>query len=216
MVVSGIESSAVTGKSQSRSSVHQLLSQLLLIAHISRKSSSPPPNIKDQVAKIIDQVKKGGGPQMYPRAGAAPPQQAQKPVGGSPATEIYIGTKPPHADDLKLTALNTTESNAIKLGTWNDESASLASGSQKDFTYVPFTALDRIKTTNKIRIIDVTINVQAAALGDFRVLYVDGSLQQTCADARYADLPAPHSRATTRSSKSRPKPPHPRMEVGPS
>ena len=32
----------------------------------------------------------------------------------------------------------------------------------------------------------MTINTQAVALGAFRVLYVDGSLQQTCAGARYA------------------------------
>ena len=166
--------------------MHHLLSQSLCIAPISRVPSSPPPDIKDQVSKIIDQVNKGLPPQTYPRPGAAPSQQPQQPIGGKPANEVYIGTKPALTDDTKLTTLYAAEPSAIKLGTWNGESASLADGSNKDFTYVAFTALDRIKTTNKISLIDVTINSQAAALGSFRVLYVDGSSQTTCAGARYA------------------------------
>ena len=147
-------------------------------------SSSPPPNIKDQVTKIIDQVNKGALPQTYPRPGAAPPQQSQQPIGGKPANETYIGTKPALSDDTKLAALYANESLAIKLGTWNGESASLTDGSQKDFTYVAFTALDRIKTTNKIFLIDVTVNSQAAAISTLDVNYTDGSKQKVC--ARYA------------------------------
>ncbi len=176
----------MTGKSQSRSSMHKLPSQRLSIADISRGSCSPPEDIQTQVTKIIDQVNKGADPQTYPRKGTAQPQQPQQPIGGKPANELYIGTKPALADDTKLTTLYTAESNAIKLGTWNGESASLTDGSKKDFTYVAFTALDRIRTTNKIQLLGVTINSQAAALGSFRVLYRDGSLQQTCAGARYA------------------------------
>ncbi len=175
----------MTGKSQSRSCMHQLPSQRLSIAHISRGSSSPPEDIQNQVTTIISQVNDGPDPQTYPRKGAAQPQQPQQPIGGKPANELYIGTKPALADDTKLTALYTAESSAIKLGTWNGESASLTNGSKKDFTYVAFTALDRIKTTNKIQSLDVTINSHAV-LGSFSVLYRDGSLQQTCAGARYA------------------------------
>ena len=164
--------------------MHQVLPQGLSIAHISRASSSPPPDIKDQVTKIIDQVNKGAAPQTYPRPGAAPPQQSQQPIGGKPANEIYIGTNPALADDTKLAALYANESLAIKLGTWNGESASLTDGSQKDFTYVAFTALDRIKTTNKIFLIDVTVSSQAAAISSLEVNYTDGSKQQVC--ARYA------------------------------
>lgn len=184
--VSGSESLAVTGKSQSWSSMHQLLSQRLSIAPISYASYSPPPHIKDQVSKIIDQFKKSLQPQTYPRPGAAPFQRPQQPIGGKPANETYIGTKPALADDTKLTTLYAAESNAIKLGTWNGESASLTDGSTKDFTYVAFTALDRIKTTNKISLIDVTINSKAAALGTFRTLYTDGSSHTTCVGAVYA------------------------------
>ena len=97
--------------------MHQLLSLSLPIAHVLRPLSSPPQDIKDQVNKIIDQVKKGAALQTCPRPGVAPPQQAQNPIGGKPATEIYIGTKPALADDAKFTALYKTESNAIKLGT---------------------------------------------------------------------------------------------------
>ena len=61
--ISGSESSAVIGKSQGRPSMHQLLSHHLSIAHISRTSSSPPLDIKDQVTRIIDQVNKGASPQ---------------------------------------------------------------------------------------------------------------------------------------------------------
>ena len=167
----------VTGKSKAGHSS---------IAHISRASSSPPPEIKDQVTKIIDEVNKGASPQTYPRPGAAPPQESQQPIGGKPANEIYISTKPALVDDAKLTALYANESPAIKLGTWNGESASLTDGSQKDFTYVAFTALDRIKTTNKIFLIDVTVNSQAAAIGSLEVNYTDGSKQQVCAGAQYA------------------------------
>ena len=156
------------------------------MAPISLASSSPPAYIKDQVSMIIDQVNKGLQPQTYPRPGAAPSQPSQQPIGGKPANETYIGTRPALADDTKLTTLYAAESNAIKFGTWNGESASLTDGSTKDFTYVAFTALDRIKTTNKISLIDVAINSKAAALGTFRVLYTDGSLHTTCVSAVYA------------------------------
>ena len=176
----------MTGKSQSRPFTHQLLSQRLPIAHISRASSSPPRDIKDQVTKIIDQFNKGASPQTYPRPGAVPPQESGQPIGGKPANEIYIGTKPALVDDTKLTALYANESLAIKLGTWNGESLSLTDGSQKDFTYVAFTALDRIKPTNKIFLIDVTVNSQAAAISSLDIVYTDGSKQQICAGAQYA------------------------------
>lgn len=171
------------GKFLSQPSVHQLLSQQLSIAQISR----PPPGIKDQVAKIIDQVNKGPSPQTYPRPGAPPPPpRSQQPIGGKPPDEIYIGTKPALADDAKLTALYANDSLPVKLGTWNGESAPLTDGSQRDFTYVAFTALDRIKATNTIALVDVTVSPQApAAIGSIEVFYTDGSKQQICAGARY-------------------------------
>ena len=115
-----------------------------------------------------------------------PPPESQQPIGGKSANEICIGTKPALVDDNKLTDVYAKESLAIKLGTWNGESASLTDVSQDDFTYVAFTALDRIKTTNKILLIDMTVKSQEAAISSLEAFNKDGSKQQICAGVQYA------------------------------
>ena len=129
-----------------------------------------------------------------------PPPESQQPIGGKSANEICIGTKPALVDDKKLTDVYAKESLAIKLGTWNGESASLTDVSQNDFTYVAFTALDRIKTTKKILLIDMTVKSQEAAISSLEAFNTDGSKQQICAGVQYAGG-GPHSYITPKGDE---------------